>query len=492
MDAVVLKNDGTISADNIPIDGTAKYIDSIIPGGADVEDWQWIATTEGIGFIDPNGSGIVQTNVETGEIASIPDVTWRVLDYDSEGRLWVLETEFISFSILESRLTFYTELSQDQDGDLEADLDEFIANRDPFTFNDADGDGLSDANETNNIGTDPNDSDSDNDGALDGLDIDPISPERSGIDANLDGIDDAWVSTFYANGVNPTDDLDGDGLTVLQEYVSDTSDANFNQVQIISAPELRLRSNRVTRIPLSYSTSDGDQNLSGLGLRIHFHSADLALVKFEAASVYLNGLIEINNVWAPDTLNLDANFFTDHYIEISWADQTNGWPNETLPINLGNLLVAPRSTGQSGNAEIDFSPSALAGSYGLSAPSLTLNYSFGQSFDFDEDGDVTALSDGLMMLRFLFGFSSDFSSLIGENSPHIGNPGVIIQRLNEHLSVMDIDDDGTTQALTDGLLLIRYLFGFRGDSLISNAVGQGATRTDAASIEDHLNEMMTQ
>ena len=136
-----------------------------------------------------------------------------------------------------------------------------------------------------------------------------ISPERSGIDANLDGIDDAWVNRFYANGVNPTDDLDGDGLTVLQEYVSDTSDANFNQVQIISAPELRLRSNRVTRIPLSYSTSDGDQNLSGLGLRIHFHSADLALVKFEAASVYLNGLIEINNVWAPHP-NLDANFFT--------------------------------------------------------------------------------------------------------------------------------------------------------------------------------------
>ena len=57
---------------------------------------------------------------------------------------------------------------------------------------------------------------------------------------------------------------------------------------------------------------------------------------------------------------------------------------------------------------------------------------------------------------------------------------------------MDIDDDGTTQALTDGLLLIRYLFGFRGDALISNAIGQGATRTDAATIEAHLNEMMTQ
>ena len=490
MDAVVLKNDGTISPDNIPIDGTAKVIDSITPGGNDVEDWQWFATTEGIGFIDPNGSGTVLTNVETGETTPVPDITWRVLDYDSEGRLWVLETEFLSSSITEANLTFFTVLAQDQDGDLEADLDEFVANRDPFTFDDADGDGLSDANETNNIGTDPNDSDSDNDGALDGLDIDPISPELSGIDANLDGIDDAWASTFYANGINPTDDLDGDSLTVLEEYVSDTSDANFNLLQTISAPELRLRPNRVTRIPLSYSTSDGDQNLPGLGLRIHFHSSDLALVKFEAASAYLNGLIEINNVWAPDTFNLDANFFTDHYIEISWSDQANGWPNETLPINLGNLLVAPRSIGQSGDAEIDFSPSALAGSYGLSAPSLTLNYSLGQSFDFDEDGDVTALSDGLMMLRFLFGFSSDFSSLIGENSPHIGNPGVITQRLNEHLSVMDIDDDGSTQALTDGLLLIRYLFGFRGDSLIEGATGQGANRASAADIQAYLDQFI--
>ena len=173
----------------------------------------------------------------------------------------------------------------------------------------------SDADETNNIGTDPNDSDSDNDGALDGLDIDPISSERSGIDNNLDGIDDAWANTFYANGVNATDDLDADGLTVLQEYVSDTSDANFNHGDY-SAPELRLRSNRVTRIPPTRPAT-APKTRPALGLDSLSH-ADSALVKFEAASVYLNGLIEINNVWAPDTFNLDGNFFTDHHIEISW------------------------------------------------------------------------------------------------------------------------------------------------------------------------------
>ena len=51
---------------------------------------------------------------------------------------------------------------------------------------------------------------------------------------------------------------------------------------------------------------------------------------------------------------------------------------------------------------------------------------------------------------------------------------------------MDIDGSGDVMALTDGLLLIRYLFGFRGDSLISGAVGTDATRTTSSEIEDYI------
>lgn len=51
--------------------------------------------------------------------------------------------------------------------------------------------------------------------------------------------------------------------------------------------------------------------------------------------------------------------------------------------------------------------------------------------------------------------------------------------------MLDADGDGAAGALTDGLLAIRYLFGFRGESLVGGAVG-GAARTDVASIETHL------
>jgi hypothetical protein len=50
----------------------------------------------------------------------------------------------------------------------------------------------------------------------------------------------------------------------------------------------------------------------------------------------------------------------------------------------------------------------------------------------------------------------------------------------------DVDGNGATGALTDGLLTLRYLFGFRGATLVTGAVGAGCTRCDAPSIEAYL------
>ena len=55
-------------------------------------------------------------------------------------------------------------------------------------------------------------------------------------------------------------------------------------------------------------------------------------------------------------------------------------------------------------------------------------------------------------------------------------------------SQLDIDGDGESKPLTDGLLLIRYLFGFSGDSLISGAIGSEATRDTAETVEAYIKE----
>ena len=52
---------------------------------------------------------------------------------------------------------------------------------------------------------------------------------------------------------------------------------------------------------------------------------------------------------------------------------------------------------------------------------------------------------------------------------------------------LDIDGNGKAEPLTDGLLLlIRYLFGFSGEALISGAMGTGAERDTAEAIEAYI------
>ena len=53
-------------------------------------------------------------------------------------------------------------------------------------------------------------------------------------------------------------------------------------------------------------------------------------------------------------------------------------------------------------------------------------------------------------------------------------------------SPFDVDANGAVEALTDGMLLIRYLLGVRGDALTAGALGNCASRTLAADIEAHI------
>jgi hypothetical protein len=56
--------------------------------------------------------------------------------------------------------------------------------------------------------------------------------------------------------------------------------------------------------------------------------------------------------------------------------------------------------------------------------------------------------------------------------------------------VSDFDGNGEIDALTDGLLSIRYIFGIRDAALINNSIGDGCTRCSAAEIENNLQELM--
>jgi hypothetical protein len=57
-------------------------------------------------------------------------------------------------------------------------------------------------------------------------------------------------------------------------------------------------------------------------------------------------------------------------------------------------------------------------------------------------------------------------------------------------ATFDIDQSGSVDALSDGLILLRYFFGLRGDSLISGVISPNANRTSAADIEAYIESHM--
>ena len=112
------------------------------------------------------------------------------------------------------------------------------------------------------------------------------------------------------------------------------------------------------------------------------------------------------------------------------------------------------------------------------------------SLDIDGDGQTTALTDGLLIIRYLFGFGGTalVSGALGPDAT-VTTADAIIARLDSQKTAFDIDGDGSTLPLTDGLLIIRYLFGFQGSALMAGALGDLAVRTDATTLDNFLDAL---
>jgi hypothetical protein len=111
--------------------------------------------------------------------------------------------------------------------------------------------------------------------------------------------------------------------------------------------------------------------------------------------------------------------------------------------------------------------------------------------DADGNGVLAPLSDGLLILRHLFGFTGATLSTgaIGPNCTRCTAASVTSYLTGLGMQ-LDIDANTHLEALGDGLLMLRFLFGFTGSALINGAVGSGCGNCDAPSIEAVLNNLV--
>ena len=141
----------------------------------------------------------------------------------------------------------------------------------------------------------------------------------------------------------------------------------------------------------------------------------------------------------------------------------------------GGFVVAWRSFSQDGNAD------------GVFAQRFLLT-----ALDVDGDGTTAPLTDGLLVLRFRFGFTGTTltSGAVDPDCTRCDAADIVTYLTGLGL-ILDIDDDGELVALTDGLLALRFLFGFTGTTLTTGAVDTGdCMRCDAAEILPYLQSLI--
>ena len=113
------------------------------------------------------------------------------------------------------------------------------------------------------------------------------------------------------------------------------------------------------------------------------------------------------------------------------------------------------------------------------------------SLDIDGNGQYDALTDGLLLLRGMFGLTEDalISGAVASDGVYTSSDD-IAARINMLGDLVDIDGNGTVDALTDGLVILRYLFGLRGDVLISGVIASDATVTLAGGVGAKMESLM--
>lgn len=122
----------------------------------------------------------------------------------------------------------------------------------------------------------------------------------------------------------------------------------------------------------------------------------------------------------------------------------------------------------------------------LTAQSTNSTSNASLNWDVDKDGTTDALTDGLLILRYTFGLTGDTLVASAVSATSTLTNAEVESEIIAVMSIADIDGDGEIDALTDGLIILRYLFGLTGDPLIIGSISSSATRSSSAEISQYL------
>ena len=180
------------------------------------------------------------------------------------------------------------------------------------------------------------------------------------------------------------------------------------------------------------------------------------------------------------------------------AEQGVGLNFELTAVS-GGLQAVKRESLNSGNSKFITKNTPRMGPSLISATNCRAMFNVENAFDITDttfsvqgpifEGDIhTSTEEG-----FITGTQAHANNLIGKKVRSYDGTfratitdAEYIASTSQQISVLDIDNNGVIDALTDSLLILRYLFNLSGSSLVDSAVASNAERTTAAEIEAYI------
>ena len=284
-------------------------------------------------------------------------------------------------------------------------------------------------------------------------------------------------NTIFTYWIQATNDKNESIVSSFSEAITastgnNSSIANHRVFTVPENPFMLTGTTNVLKIFYNHPESD---SLTDVTVMLHFNNNHIEFSDVES-------LTHITITEYPDdTLCDDGDPSTNQMIQIHWnKDQLPAMcelkytVNNALPVNTTTIHFSARSS-------LSVTPVYAGSTIGRVTPF---------SFDIDGNGYADALTDGLIMIRYMFELIAEgYTIPVAVSAPRY-EANEILTYLETNQAIMDIDANGEVDALTDGLLILRYLFNFTsGDSLIENAVDFNATRTSDEDIAAYLKHL---
>lgn len=154
----------------------------------------------------------------------------------------------------------------------------------------------------------------------------------------------------------------------------------------------------------------------------------------------------------------------------------------------GGVLTLDYGVHQSGTVDVTVRASDPGGLRAYDTFRVTVRAT--EDLDADGNGVGDALSDGILILRYLFDPEGPWSvnDALGSGATRTTREDIKTYLDGERTTVLDPDGNGSADALSDGILILRYLFDPASHWNVQDALGAGATRTTWWEIKAYLDQ----